>query len=204
MSGRETKVASPTGYLMRWRDRGPLTPAVEALRRALGSSLTAASPMVRPKLAAALEPAPLRKGLERAVGQAVASIGRLEAPTSRWWSLLGLLQTLATLAIALSVAWVVLWVLTRPPVETVDLPILGDVPMPFVALVVTLFVGYVLARVLGLHAGWVGRRWAKRVRDRVTAAVRDEVTERGLAPLDALEDARRRLAAAVSAILGGP
>jgi hypothetical protein len=98
----------------------------------------------------------------------------------------------------------VLWVLTRPPVETVDLPILGDVPMPFVALVVTLFVGYVLARVLGLHAGWVGRRWAKRVRDRVTAAVRDEVTERGLAPLDALEDARRRLAAAVSAILGGP
>jgi GTP-binding protein EngB required for normal cell division len=204
MSGRETKVASPTGYLMRWRDRGPLTPAVEALRRALGSSLTAASPMVRPKLAAALEPAPLRKGLERAVGQAVASIGRLEAPTSRWWSLLGLLQTLATLAIALSVAWVVLWVLTRPPVETVDLPILGDVPMPFVALVVTLFVGYVLARVLGLHAGWVGRRWARRVRDRVIAAVRDEVTERGLAPLDALEDARRRLAAAVSAILGGP
>jgi hypothetical protein len=59
----------------------------------------------------------------------------------------------------------------------------------------------VLARVLGLHAGWVGRRWARRVRERVTTAVRDEVTGRGLAPLDALEDARRRLAAAVSAIL---
>jgi GTP-binding protein EngB required for normal cell division len=202
LSGRETKVASPTGFLMRWRDHGPLTPAVEALRRGLESSLAEASPMVRPTLAAALEPAPLRQGLERAVDQAVAGVGRLEAPTSRWWSVLGLLQTLATLAIAVSAAWVVLWVMTRTPVESVDLPVIGLVPMPFVALVVTLLVGYVLARILGLHAGWVGRRWARRVRERVTTAVRDEVTGRGLAPLDDLEDARRRLAVAVSAILG--
>jgi GTP-binding protein EngB required for normal cell division len=202
LSGRETKVASPSGFLMRWRDHGPLTPAVEALRRALGSALEDASPRVRPRLAAALEPGPLRQGLEQAMDQAVAGIGRLEAPTSRWWSILGLLQTLATLAIAVSVAWVVLWVMTRTPVESVDLPVIGLVPMPFVALVVTLFVGYALARLLGLHAGWVGRRWARRVRARVTTAVRDELTERGLAPLDALEDARRRLATAVSAILG--
>jgi hypothetical protein len=201
LSGRETKVASPSGFLMRWRDHGPLTPAVEALRRALGSALTEASPLVRPRLAAALEPAPLRQGLERAVDQAVAGLGRLEAPTSRWWSVLGLLQTLATLAIAVSVAWVVLWVMTRTPVESVDLPVIGLVPMPFVALVATLLVGYLLARILGLHAGWVGRRWARRVRDRVSTAVQDEVTERGLAPLDAMEDARRRLATAVSAIL---
>jgi hypothetical protein len=39
------------------------------------------------------------------------------------------------------------------------------------------------------------------VRGRVTASVHDEVTQRGLAPLDALEDARRRLSAAVEAIL---
>ena len=45
----------------------------------------------------------------------------------------------------------------------------------------------------GSHAGWIGRRWARRVRDRVAAAVQDEVSQRGLSPLDALEDARRRL-----------
>jgi hypothetical protein len=200
-SGRETKVASPAGFLMRWRERAPLTPAVEALRSALGSVIPAASPAVRPRLATALDPTPLRQGLERAVDQAVAGIGPLEPPTSRWWAAIGLLQTLATIAIAVSAAWVVLWVLTRPPVETLDLPIIGEVAMPFVALIVTLLIGYLLARALGLHAGWVGRRWARRVRGRVTASVHDEVTQRGLAPLDALEDARRRLSAAVEAIL---
>jgi hypothetical protein len=56
-----------------------------------------------------------------------------------------------------------------------------------------LAIGYLLARLLGSHAGWIGRRWARRVRDRVAAAVHDEISQRGLSPLDALEDARNRL-----------
>jgi hypothetical protein len=72
--------------------------------------------------------------------------------------------------------------------------------MPFALLVVFVVVGYLLARVLGLHAGWLGRRWAGRVRDRVAASVRREVTERGFAPLDRLEAARRKLWAATSSI----
>jgi hypothetical protein len=51
---------------------------------------------------------------------------------------------------------------------------------------------------LGLHAGWIGRRWARRLRDRVAATVRAEVSERGLLALDALEDARMRLWTAAS------
>jgi hypothetical protein len=62
-SGRATQVADPDGFLVRWRDRGPLTPAVEALRTALGPPLRSASPAVRPVLAAALEPTELRRGL---------------------------------------------------------------------------------------------------------------------------------------------
>ena len=199
-SGRNTKVADPTGHLLRWRDRSPLSPAVESLRNVLGSSLASASPAVRPALAATMEPAPLRQGLERAVDRAIAGLDRLEAPTSRWWSFLGLLQVLATIVIAVSAAWVVVWILARPIVDSVDFPIIGSVPMPFVALLGSILVGYLLARLLGLHAGWVGRRWAGRVRDRVTNAVRDEVTERGLAPLDRLEDARRRLAVSTAAV----
>jgi energy-coupling factor transporter ATP-binding protein EcfA2 len=201
LSGRETKVADPNGYLARWRDRASVMPAVEALRGALGSSLADATPTVRPKLAAALEPGELRAGLERSVGRAIGGLDRLEAPTSRVWSLFGLLQTLATLAIALSAAWVVVWILARPPVDSVEVPVLGTLPIPFVALVAAVLVGYLLARGLGIHAGWVGRAWARRVRDRVVASVRREITERGLAPLDALEDARRRLSTAVTSLL---
>ena len=200
-SGRNTKVADPTGHLLRWRDRAPLSPAVESLRGVLGTALTSASPAVRPALAATMEPVPLRQGLERAVDRAVAGLERLQAPTSRWWSLLGLLQTLAAIAIAVSAAWVVLWILARPIVDTVEVPIIGSVPMPFAALLVSILVGYLLARLLGLHAGWVGRRWAAHVRDRVSAAVREEVTQRGLAPLDRLEDARQRLSASTASVI---
>jgi hypothetical protein len=201
LSGRETKVADPTGYLVRWRDRAPLSPAVESLRGALGSALAGASPTVRPTLAAAVDPTQLRQGLERSVDRALAGLDRLEAPSSRVWSLFGLLQTLSTPAIAVSAAWVVIWILTRPPVDSVDLPLIGTVPIPFVALIASILVGYVLARGLGLHAGWVGRRWAHRVRDRVAASVRREVTERGLGALDALEDARKVLGTAIDTLI---
>jgi len=202
-SGRDTKVADPTGHMLRWRERAPLSPAVESLRSALGVALTEASPGVRPALAATMEPVPLRQGLERAVDRGIAGLDRLEPPTSRWWWFLGLLQTLAAIAIAVSAAWVVVWILARPIVDSVDVPIIGAVPMPFAALLLSILVGYLLARLLGLHAGWLGRRWARQVRVRVSESIHDEVTQRGLAPLDRLEDARRRLATSTTDVIRG-
>lgn len=202
-SGRDTKVADPTGHMLRWRERAPLSPAVESLRVALGAALSDASPAVRPALAATMEPVPLRQGLERAVDRGIAGLDRLEPPTSRWWWFLGLLQTLAAIAIAVSAAWVVVWILARPVVDSVDVPIIGSVPMPFAALLVSILIGYLLARLLGLHAGWVGRRWARGVRARVSGSIHEEVTQRGLAPLDRLEDARRRLADSTADVVRG-
>jgi energy-coupling factor transporter ATP-binding protein EcfA2 len=202
-SGRDTQVADPTRHVMRWRERARLSPAVEALRAALGTVLTGAPPRVRPALAVTMEPVPIRQGLERAVDRAIAGLDRLEPPTSRWWWFLGLLQTLAAIAIAVSAAWVVIWILARPVVDAVDVPIIGSVPMPFAALLVSILVGYLLARLLGLHAGWVGRRWARHVGGRVREAIHDEVTQRGLASLDRLEDARERLSAATGDVVRG-
>jgi GTP-binding protein EngB required for normal cell division len=202
-SGRDTQVADPTRHLMRWRERAPLSPAVEALRGALGTVLTQAAPQVRPALAATMEPVPIRQGLERAVDRAIAGLERLEPPTSRWWWFLGLLQTLAAIAIAVAAGWVVVWILARPVVDAVDVPIIGSVPMPFAALLVSILIGYLLARLLGIHAGWVGRRWAREVRTRVSEAVHDEVTRRGLAPLDRLEEARERLSTASGNVVRG-
>jgi hypothetical protein len=199
-SGRETHVADPDGYLVRWRDRGPLTPAVEAIRVALSAPLRAASPAVRPALAAAVEPTEVRRGLERAVDRAIGGLGPLEPPTSRWWSVIGFLQMFATAGIALAVAWIAIGILGGPAAGSVQVPIFGSVPTPFASLVAFLAIGYLLARLLGSHAGWFGRRWARRVRDRVAAAVDHEVSQHGLLPLDALEEARGRLWTAATTI----
>lgn len=192
LSGRESRVADPDGFLVRWREHGPLTPAVEMLRHALTEAIRSASPSVRPALAASVEPARMRRGLEGSVDRAIGRHDRT-VPSSRVWPVIGVLQKLTTGAIALSVVWIVLWVFARPPVSTVELPILGPLPMPFVALVASLIVGYLLARALGLHAGWVGRRWAARLRRDVATTVERELIEHALQPVDRLEAARRSL-----------
>jgi hypothetical protein len=199
-TGRETAVADPDRFLLRWRERGALAPAVESIRDALSASIHSASPAVRPVLAGALEPAEIRRGLERALDRAIGGVGSLEAPSSRWWSVIGLLQTVATAGLALSAAWVVVWILARPVTGSIELPVVGPVPSPFVSLVTFVLAGYVLARLLGLHARWLGSRWAGRVRERVTGAVQAEVRERALAPLDRLEDARRRIGEAAMVV----
>jgi hypothetical protein len=192
LSGREARVADPGGYLVRWRDRGPLSPAVDRLRTALVEPVREASPAVRPALAASVAPERLRDGLAGAIDRAVARHDRT-IPSSRLWPVLGLLQTLATAATVLSVVWIAIWILARPPVDDVQVPIVGTLPSPLVALGVSLFAGYVFARLLGLHAGWLGRRWASRLRRRVEAAVSEQVQASALAPLDELESARRSL-----------
>lgn len=192
LSGREAQAADPEGFLVRWRDRGPLTPAVESLRLAIAEPLRGAAPAVRQVLAAAVEPVQLRRNLEAAVDRAVARHDH-SPPSSRVWTGIGFLQTLATAAIALSVAWTIVWLVARPAVDMANLPIIGRVPMPLVALVASLLVGYLLARSLGLHAGWIGRRWAARLRGELTTAVEREVAVHGLEPLDRLETARRAL-----------
>ncbi len=202
-SGRETRVADPEGFLMRWRDRSSLAPAIEALRLGLTPALRAAAPGVRPAIATALEPTGLRRGLERAVDTSIARRERLEVPSSRWWSIIGLLQTLTIAAIVLTVAWIVVWILARPPVDLVEVPVLGRIPIPLAVLVVALVVGYVLARIIGWHAGWLGRRWANRLRTDITTAVEREVTGNGLSELDRLQEAQTALSASSRAVIAG-
>jgi 50S ribosome-binding GTPase len=197
-SGREAAVADPTRFMLRWRERAGLGPAVESIRGAIATSIRDASPRIRPALAAAVEPAEVRLELERAVDQAVSGVGSLEAPTSRWWPVLGFLQALASLGIALSAAWLIVAVLLRAETGSIVLPIVGPVPSPLVSLVAFLAVGYLLARLVGAHARWVGSRWAARVRDRVAAAVEGEIRAGAFRRIDELDEARTRLADAVA------
>jgi hypothetical protein len=77
-------------------------------------------------------------------------------------------------------------------------PYLGPVPTPVVLLATTLLVGYVLALALRVHAGWLGRRWARRIRTRVTREVRERITDSLLLPLERFETARAQLASAAA------
>jgi len=117
----------------------------------------------------------------------------MEPPSSWLWRLLGLLQSIDTLVLIVAAAWIVIWILAHPVVGTVDLPVVGPIPTPLVLLVAGLVAGYLLARVLSLHAGWVGRRWARRVATDVRQAVERAVATDAFAAIDRLEAARSSL-----------
>jgi len=191
-SGRQSRVADPASFLRRWRERGSLAPAFEVLRGAVAAPLGEASPATRATLATTMEPTALGTNLGRAVDRAVAARAS-QVPSSRIWPLIGLLQTLATLALVFAVVWVVLWVFVKFPVDSVTVPVLGQLPIAFLVLVAALLAGYLIARLLGTHAGWVGRRWARGLGRDVRKGVAAEVEATAFAQLDRLEAARRGL-----------
>lgn len=191
-SGRQARVADPTAFLARWRERGSLAPALELLRTAVSVPLKDAPPGTRATLATSVEPAGLGANLGRAIDRAIAARAAA-VPSSRIWTLIGLLQTLATLALVFAAVWVVLWVFVKFPVDSVTVPVLGQLPIPFVVLVAALLAGYLIARLLGIHAGWVGRRWARKLGSEVRENVAREAETSAFAGLDRLETARRAL-----------
>jgi hypothetical protein len=80
---------------------------------------------------------------------------------------------------------------------TVEVALLGPIPMPLALLGGSILVSAVLGWLLGLHAGWVGRRVARDVGGRVESVVRDAVTTDAFATLGRLEEARTSVAAAI-------
>jgi hypothetical protein len=197
-SGRQARVADPHGFLVRWRDRGSLATAVEPLRAALAEPVRQAAPATRATLSGAVEPRHVDASLAAALDRVVAAAPETP-PASIVWFVIGLLQTLTTVVLVASAAWVVLWILARPAVDEIVLPILGRVPIPFALLVGAIVVGYLLARILGLHAGWLGRRWARRLASQIRTNVGRAVDDTAFVPLDGLEAGRRRLWAAARA-----
>ena len=65
-----------------------------------------------------------------------------------------------------------------------------------VLLALLLALGYVLARILSLHAGWLGRRWANRLSDELSEAVGGPSPRRRSARSAVSEEARTNLATA--------
>ncbi|MEO5703546.1 MAG: GTPase [Candidatus Limnocylindrales bacterium] len=198
LSGRARASADVGGFLRSWRNRGGLVRATEVIRQAIGDALPGVPPALRPRYAASGEGADLEGRLGTAVDRLVLRHSEVEVPRSRLWPLIGLLQTMNTLLLVFSVAWVILWVIARPEVASYTVPVLGPIPAPMLLLFVALAAGYVLARLLGLHAGWLGWRWARRLSGAVRADVRRAVEAAAFAPIERIEASRTELAAALA------
>jgi len=200
LGGRERRSADPGGYLRGWRSRGGLTRAADAVRRVIAESMPNVPPKLRSRYAATTGAGDLERKLEAALDRVVGRQPELEPPSSRLWSIIGLLQTANTLVLVFAVAWVVVLALAHPAVASVELPVLGPVPTPLLLLAAALVSGYILARALGFHAGWLGRRWGRRISRDISDAVRQAVEGEAFAAIDKLDAARTALAAAVGRV----
>ena len=199
LTGRDRVAADPARFLTRWRLRGSLAPAVEPLRELVTSTLASVPAPLRRRLAALTVPASLDARLAETIDRALtAEAADFRVPTSALWSVIGAAQYVVTALLVFSVLWFAsLFVVHGVPVGTITVPYLGPVPSPVVLLAGSLLAGYLLAKLLQLHAGWLGRRWAKRVGGQVTAEVRQRITDELLVPLDEFDAARAALAKTV-------
>ncbi len=193
-SGRRRVAADPAAFLRRWPERGSLARPAEPLRALLVDILAAVPSGARPPMAALGEPAAVQTRIRKAIDQAVASTAAtMIVPRSAVWSILGLLQYAITGILLFTGLWFALLLFSPVTVGVVLLPLIGPVPVPLVLLAGTLLVGYVLARILGTHAGWLGRRWAARMSSAMAGDLAGRLGTDLFAPIAALDAARQRL-----------
>lgn len=201
LAGRARVAADPAGFLRRWQLRGSLAPAVEPLRELVASTLPSVPAPLRGGLAALSAPVSLEDRLAKTINRSIAAeAAGFRVPTSALWSVIGAGQYVVTVVLFFAVLWVAsLFVIHDAPVGSIQVPYLGPVPTPVALLGATLLAGYLLATLLRLHAGWRGRRWAKRVGVQITREVRQQIHDDLLVPLDQFESSRAALEKAARA-----
>ena len=197
--GRDRAAADPVGFLTRWHLRGSLATAVEPMRELVTSRLPDVPAPLRGALATLGAPTSLENRLAETIDHSVAAeADGVRVPTSALWSVFGAAQYVVTaLLIFLALWFASLFAIRDVPVGTIPLPYLGPVPTPVVLLAATLLAGYVLAKLLQMHAGWLGRRWAKHIGEHVTHDVRQRIDGDLLLPLEQFDASRVALNRAV-------
>lgn len=200
VTGTRKRTADPEGYLMSWKQRGSLGHVLNPIRRVVVDSLAELPSAGRSAAMRALGFDELESRLVAAVDQAILqSRGDARPPRSLWWGLIGVIQLALGAILLFAIAWY-LTIIFGPgglEVATIEIPYLGPVPMPLALMVGSLGASFLLGALLSIQAGWVGRRQGRRVAARVAEAVNGTVTEAAFAPIDRLDDARRRLHAAL-------
>ncbi len=195
LSGRARTSADPVDFLRRWQLRGSLAPAVEPLRELVTSTLPSVPAPLRGALARLSAPASVEMRLAVTIDRSLAAeTAGFEVPASRLWWFVGAAQYAVTALLIFSVLWFAsLFVIHDAPVGAIYVPYLGPVPTPVALLAAALLAGYLLAKLLQLHAGWLGRRWARLVGAHITREVRTAITDDLLVSLDKFDASRAAL-----------
>ena len=200
LTGARRQSADPARYLAAWRERGAIGRVLNPLRAALVKAAEGVPPESRGRVLVALGAPEAEKTLEKALDTIAFREGNeIEIPSSPLWTVIGIAQMAAGAVLLFALAWIVVLFVAGGgmPVGAFDLPILGPIPVPLALLVLAILASALLGWALAAHAGWIGREVASRVRRRTVEAVGESISREGFAGLDAVEDARRRIAAAV-------
>jgi hypothetical protein len=186
----------PVAYARGWRGRASFSRSVNPVNDLVRRAALAAPPGLRAQVMARAAPDRLEERLAAAVDQAVARAGVDHAapPRSRLWPVIGVLQVLASGALAAGLLWyLTLYLAGNARADLPDLPTLAGVPAPLLLVVGGLAAGWLLARLLAASARRQGRRWADRLTGELDRAVTREVDEAVSAPLAGIEAARAEL-----------
>jgi GTP-binding protein EngB required for normal cell division len=202
LTGQQRRRADPAGYLRDWRRRGSLGRVLNPVRSLLVEAATMVPARSRPAVLRALGADDLESAVTRALDGVARDADReIHVPSSWLWPLVGVLQIVAGAVFLFAVAWYVTLILVAGGVgvTTVELPVLGPIPLPLALLAGSFIVSAALGWLLALHAGWVGRRRGRRVAERVRAAVGSAIETVGMRGLQRVEETRAAVAKAISA-----
>ncbi|MGH8925959.1 MAG: GTPase [Acidimicrobiia bacterium] len=196
LTGTRKRTADPEGYLTSWRQRGSLGHITNPIRRVVVDALAELPAGGRSQAMGALGFDDLEARLVAAIDQATRSSREAaRPPRSSLWGLIGVIQLALGAVLLFAIAWY-LMIIFGPggiDVATVEVPNLGAVPMPLALVVGSLVASFIFGVLLSIHAGWIGRRQARRVAARVSEAVESTVTATAFGPIDRLDAARLRL-----------
>jgi hypothetical protein len=191
----------PVAYARGWRGRSNLSRTVNPVHDLLRRAATAAPPALRAEVMGLARPDRLEERLTEAIDGAVVrgTVDHAGPPRSWLWPLIGVLQTLATVAFVAGLLWyLTLYLAGRAQADLPDLPTVADVPVPLILVVGSLLAGWLLARLLSASARRAGRRWADRLTGNLDGAVAHEVESAIAEPLAELEASRSELLVALS------
>jgi GTP-binding protein EngB required for normal cell division len=196
LTGHHARTADPAAYLKAWRNRGSIGRILNPVRASMLEAAHAVPAESRPAVLRGLDADQLEPVVVRTLDR-VAREGadELRVPGSWLWPVIGAVQLVVGAVFAFAVAWYVTLFLSSGvvPVTTATVPYLGEVPLPLLLLAGSVAASAVLGFLLGLHAGWIGRRRARRVADQVRVAVTEAIATAGSAGLERLEGIRARL-----------
>ncbi len=200
MTGQRRRRADPAAYLAAWRTRGALGRVLNPMRAAMVEAAGSLPPSSRGRVLEAMGAPSAEHDIERVLDRATrGAAGSLEIPRSPLWPVIGAVQLVLGAILLFAVAWVVILFVAGGgvPVATVEVALLGPIPMPLALFAGSVIGSAILGWLLGLHASLVGRRLAGRVRVQTEDAVREAVVREGFAGLDRVDEARRTIAAAL-------